>query len=102
MEMNFGEWEMQRYDEIRDPRLQEWYDDFFNVAATGGESSREQQERVKAFFQDLKGKDYKTVGIFTHGGVISHSIMLANKGMSVAEAFKMQPGYGGVVELDVR
>ena len=25
MEMNFGEWEMIRYDKITDPRLQEWY-----------------------------------------------------------------------------
>ena len=38
MEINFGEWEMQAYDEIKDPRLQEWYDDYLNVAATGGES----------------------------------------------------------------
>ena len=31
MEMNFGEWEMMRYDKITDPRLQEWYADFMNV-----------------------------------------------------------------------
>ena len=27
MEMNFGDWEMKRYDEITDSRLQLWYDD---------------------------------------------------------------------------
>lgn len=37
MEMNFGEWEMQKYDRIKDPRLQEWMNDWLHVRATGGE-----------------------------------------------------------------
>lgn len=35
MEMDFGRWEMQRWDDIRDPRLQLWYDDWINTPATG-------------------------------------------------------------------
>ena len=40
MEINFGEWEMQRFDAISDPRLQEWFDDYFHVAATDRKSTR--------------------------------------------------------------
>ena len=43
MEMNFGEWEMKRYDEITDLRIELWYADFLNVIATGCESSMYQR-----------------------------------------------------------
>ena len=54
MEINFGEWEMQRFDAISDPRLQEWFDDYFHVAATGGESFEDLYRRVAAFLDELK------------------------------------------------
>ena len=37
-EMNMGRWEMQSYDKIDDPALQEWYKDYMHLPATGGES----------------------------------------------------------------
>ena len=40
-EMNMGDWEMQRFDDITDERLQIWYDDFLNQPTTGGESFRD-------------------------------------------------------------
>ena len=40
-EMDMGEWEMQRFDNITDERLQLWYDDFLNQPTTGGESFRQ-------------------------------------------------------------
>ena len=38
LEMNFGEWEMQRYEEIRDPYIEDWYADYINLPVPGGES----------------------------------------------------------------
>ena len=55
LEINFGDWEMQRYDEITDPRLHIWYKDYLHVAATGGESFMEQLHRVSLFMKDLCG-----------------------------------------------
>lgn len=69
-EMNMGEWEMQLYDEIRDPHLQEWYDDYINQPTTGGESFRQQYQRVASFLDDLKNKPYNRVAIFAHAGVL--------------------------------
>lgn len=37
-EMYMGDWEMQRYDEIEDGSLQQWYNDYMHLAATNGES----------------------------------------------------------------
>ena len=67
MEINFGEWEMQRFDAISDPRLQEWFDDYFHVAATGGESFEDLYRRVAAFLDELKKKHSQEVGIFSLG-----------------------------------
>ncbi len=69
-EMNMGEWEMQLYDEIRDSHLQEWYDDYINQPTTGGESFRQQYQRVVSFLDDLKNKPYNRVAIFAHAGVL--------------------------------
>ncbi len=52
-EINFGEWELKKFSDITDPRLQEWYDNYLEVRATGGESFRDQYERVAAFLSEL-------------------------------------------------
>jgi len=69
-EMNMGEWEMQPYDAIQDPHLQEWYDDYLNQPTTGGESFMQQYRRVSSFLDDLKEKPYRRVAIFAHAGVL--------------------------------
>ena len=62
-EMNMGDWEMQRFDDIIDERLQLWYDDFLNQPTTGGQSFRDLYARVAAFLDDLNRKDYRRVAL---------------------------------------
>lgn len=100
MEMNFGEWEMKRYDEISDPRLQLWYDDYLNVPATGGESAMMQRNRFKDFLRSLQYDDDKTIAVFTHGGILIHALVLL-KGLSYSESYALDLGYGSVLEFDV-
>lgn len=71
LELNFGEWEMQNFNDIKDSRLQEWFDDYLNVPATNGESFSMQYRRVADFLDVLKTKPYQKVAIFTHGGVLA-------------------------------
>ena len=98
LEINFGDWEMQRYDEITDPRLHIWYKDYLHVAATGGESFMEQLHRVSLFMKDLCGKPFQKAGIFTHGGVIACAQIYAGI-TTPEEAFRHIPAYGGIVRL---
>ena len=56
LELNFGDWEMQYFDKIKDPNLQCWYDDYLNVKATNGESFADQYKRVAAFFRRSQTK----------------------------------------------
>lgn len=98
MEMDFGEWEMRRYDEIDDPRLQEWYADYLHVAATGGESFAGQLERVGRFLDELRLRRLRRALVFTHGGVVACARVYAGVAVT-GEAFRELPGYGGVTVI---
>lgn len=102
MEMNFGEWEMQDYNKISDPRLQEWFDDYMNLAPTGGESAMEQRARFLDFIGDLRKEVPETasVALFTHGGILIHALN-AFCGKSYDDLFTAMPGYGSVIELHI-
>ncbi|MCM1138140.1 MAG: alpha-ribazole phosphatase [Duncaniella sp.] len=98
-ELNFGEWEMKTYDEIDDPRLQEWFEDYFNVAPTGGESFKDQRDRLQEFIKEVKGSGYDSVAVFAHGGILLQAMLMAGV-ITPEETFKRQPPYGGVIELE--
>lgn len=98
MELNFGEWEMKRWDEITDPRLNLWFEDWVNVAATGGEAYVDQCRRVTDFINDLKAKRIDNALIFTHGGVIAHLLVAAGV-ITAEEALGKVPPYGSIVRI---
>lgn len=100
LEMNFGDWEMMRYDDITDPRLREWYDDYINVAPTGGESFMQQQARFLEFLTDLKDSGDKCVALFTHCGILVQALVTLC-GMTPQEAFANPPAYGTIMEINI-
>lgn len=100
MELNFGAWEMRRYEEILDSRLSEWFADYLHVPATGGESFMEQLGRVSAFLDELRAKPYDRVALFTHGGVIACAQVYAGR-VALEDAFQAVPGYGAVVHFSL-
>ena len=100
MEMNFGNWEMQDYNNIDDPNLQNWYNDYLNVEATGGESFKSQYLRVSLFFDQLKKTGFSNVLIFTHAGVIECAKIYTGS-INFIEAFATQEEYGSVIKLNL-
>lgn len=98
LELDFGAWEMKRYDEIRDPHLAEWYSDYLHQPTTDGESFEGQLRRVSSFLEELQKKSYQRVAIFTHGGVIACAQIYAGL-ISLEEAFNHVPPYGGMVSI---
>ena len=99
MELNFGSWEMKSFDNNDDPRLKEWYADYLNVAATGGESFAMQYQRVSQFLDELKTKSYNRVAIFAHGGVLICAQIYAGV-ITAEEAFSALTPYGGIIKID--
>lgn len=100
MEINFGDWEMKPFDRNDDPRLQEWYADYLNVVATGGESFAMQYQRVSSFLDELKTKPYQRVAIFAHGGVLICAQIYAGL-IKAEEAFNALTPYGGIIRIEV-
>jgi alpha-ribazole phosphatase len=130
MEIDFGEWETRRWDEIQDPALALWYADYLHARPTGGESFGEQRARVAAFLEELRGQaawpaeelrerpaelknelarqpeaSSETAGtrralVFTHGGVMVAAGLHARL-FTEAEAFDHVPPHGSIMKIEL-
>lgn len=100
LEINFGRWEMQRYDAIQDPTLQTWYDDYLHTRVPEGESFTDQYQRVSSFLEQLKQTPWKQILIFTHGGVLACAQIYSGQ-IKLEEAFSHIPAYGEMISIDL-
>lgn len=99
-ELDFGAWEMQRFDRIRDPQLQRWYDDWLHERPTGGESFDDQCRRVGAFLDEVAALGPGRVLVFAHGGVQLAAGVHAGL-YTAEEAFRHQLAYGEILRIDL-
>lgn len=98
LELDFGDWEMQRFDAIDDPQLQRWFDDWLHVRPTGGESFAEQIVRVGGFLDELRLRPLRRVLLFVHGGVQLCAAIHAGL-FPPEEAFSHQLPYGSILKI---
>lgn len=94
-ELNFGDWEGKQWNEID---MSIWKENWINPATPHGESFQEMYQRVSSFFDELKNKNYKSVLVFTHGGVISCARVYFGQ-TSLGHAFDIKTRYGEVVKF---
>lgn len=100
-ELNSGEWEMKRYAEITDLRIQEWYKNYMHYVIPGGESFMQLLSRVSSFMDELYKKPFHRVAVFAHGGVILAAQLYAGVVVSDEKAFSNLLPYGGVTEIEL-
>ena len=96
-ELNFGDWEMKRWEQMD---MKEWESDWINVPTPNGESFREMYERVVSFLDELKSRNYKSIKIFTHGGVIN-CVKVYFGLCSLEDAFNRLAAYGEVLRFEL-
>lgn len=70
MEMNFGDWEQQLWNDMDQEALGIWMADFVHTKAPAGESLALLFKRVQDFMDLLRTQDFKKVAMVTHAGVI--------------------------------
>jgi alpha-ribazole phosphatase len=100
LEIDFGEWEGRLFNEIDDPALQRWYEDYLRARPTGGETFDEQRARVAEFLKELVAGGRRRVLVFTHGGVMVAAGI--HTGLFAAEdAFSHIPPYGGIMKISL-
>lgn len=98
VEMDFGAWEMRRWDDIPRREIDAWAADPAGYAPPGGESPSALRARVRAFLADRRGE--RDVVVVTHGGVMKLFVaeVLA---LPVERWSAMRFAYGEVVNLDL-
>ena len=108
LELNFGSWEMKRWNEIDQDALKSWMNHFVEQKTPGGESFHELWTRGTSFLQDLKrmfpakrpnesfgAQQNETIALVTHAGII-RAIIAHILGMPLKNAFQLKIDYGAV------
>lgn len=98
-EVNFGNWENKKWDDINQTDLQIWMNNFVNEQPSGGESFVQLHERTRIFLTILKNSNYTSMVIITHAGVI-RSIATHILQVQLKDAFAISCEYGSVTRLD--
>jgi alpha-ribazole phosphatase len=101
MEMNFGDWELKKWNDIPQEVLDPWMKDFVTVAVPNGESFIDLDKRVHHFFEkEIYNKHEKPVIIVAHSGVI-RSVLCKISDIPLKDAFKNPLDYGAVIKIQI-
>nr|WP_294780351.1 alpha-ribazole phosphatase [uncultured Flavobacterium sp.] len=96
-EMNFGDWELKNWNEIRPEELNPWMEDFVNIKVTNGESFTELHERVGHFFNEISTINNPII-IVAHAGII-RSILCHQTSLPLKDAFNNKVDFGEVIRI---
>ncbi len=69
-EMNFGDWEQCKWDNIEQSVLNAWMADFVHHQVPNGESFELMHQRCTQFWDELLNQKHNKIAIITHAGVI--------------------------------
>ncbi|ACU61928.1 histidine phosphatase family protein [Chitinophaga pinensis] len=97
MELNFGDWEGRKWDEIDRKELDPWMEDYnyINSAPPNGESLMTLVNRFADFVHELKQMPYERALLITHAGVIRSAMYLFNN-VPLQEMMMQKVEYGGI------
>lgn len=100
MEMNFGDWEMKKWNDISPEQLNPWMEDFVNIRVSNGESFVDLHKRVSDFLSEQKSKptDIPLI-IIAHAGVI-RSILCYHSSLPLKDAFQNKVDFGEVIKIN--
>lgn len=102
-EMNFGQWERQRWDAIPRSAFDAWLADFADHRFGGVESTQQVITRVVGALADTRAAGGEAAVWFTHAGVIrAVQFLLAQPGGRIAGVQQwpeQAPGPGGTMEV---
>lgn len=100
LEMNFGDWEMKKWDDIDKENLDKWMQDFVNVRVPQGETFIDLYQRVCDFIENLKKADFHKIAVVTHAGVI-RSFVSKILDSPLEKAFEIKVNYCSVTKINL-
>lgn len=100
LELDFGNWELKKWNDIPKEEMDPWMKDFVNVKVPNGESYTQLAERSTAFYEDLLKKNHDQVIVVTHGGVLRSLLALLTE-VSLENSFDIKVDYGQVSKITI-
>jgi len=97
MELNFGAWEMKRWDDIDPAALLPWMDNYERMCCPEGESYNDLVARVQAFVAAVRGLGLPGIAVVTHGGTI-RAFYAALQNIPLRQSMDIEVKYGGIYE----
>ncbi len=100
VELHFGDWEMQAWDDIPRDIFDDWAHDYANKAPPNGETFSQLQQRAIHFLDEMLTKHVgENIVVVTHGGMIrtllAHVLNMELKGL-----FRFTIDHASVTQLD--
>jgi alpha-ribazole phosphatase len=101
LELNFGEWELKRWNRIPRDELNHWMESFIDSKCPQGESYQDLYLRTLQFWKSLIfASEHKRVGIVTHASpirvILSHVLNI-----SLKDSFSFRIDVGSISKLSI-
>lgn len=98
-EVNFGIWELKKWDDINRDEFDLWHHDYVNTAPPQGESLASMQQRVLELLAELKNQHpMGKVLLITHAGVI-RIIVSHIMNIPLSDMFSIKVGFGELKKI---
>jgi alpha-ribazole phosphatase len=97
-EMNFGDWEMLAWKDIKQEHSDPWMADFVNVNTPNGESFKELSARANEFLDEIITQNHEQVVLVNHSATIRTLICRALD-LDLKNAFRMEIDYGSITKI---
>ncbi len=98
-EMDYGDWEMKRWEDIDKEALDYFVEDFVCRQVPGGESYQQLSDRVMDFVKEIsKTKKNENIILVSHGGTI-RAILSYFLEMPLMNLFRINIDFAGVAKL---
>ncbi len=100
LELDFGEWELKKWNSIDKMALKSWTNNYLNIPCPNGESYMDLYDRSIEFFDDLIKKGENDALVVTHAGVIRSIISYILK-IPLENSFSVQLDFGSVSKISI-
>ena len=97
LELDFGEWEGHRWDDLDGPELRAWGNDYVDTPCPGGESYAQLAERAAQWQRDVPVIEGR-IAVVSHGGTL-RALLATWLDLSLEQAFRFSIDCGGVTLL---
>jgi alpha-ribazole phosphatase len=100
MELNFGDWELMPWNDIKGEKADTWFADYINTRSPNGESFTDLYNRVSSFYNEYILNSSEHTIVVTHAGVIRAFLTLINN-EPLEFSFNRNVNYGEVIVVPV-